>query len=95
MSLHLPENCELIAGTRFENIHFYYKSVKVAAIANTHHIKIILHVPLKIASRHFVLYKILSLRKLLTTLLFNIYLIFHILALIIFSTTTFCLLKQN
>jgi len=49
MSFHLPENYELIAGTRAENIHFYYKFVKVAAIANSHYIKIILNVPMKIA----------------------------------------------
>jgi len=92
---HLPENYELIVGSRVENIHFYCKFVKVAAIANTHYNKIILNVPFKTAGRHFLLYKILPLRELLTILLFNIYLNFHILALITFSATTFCLLKQN
>jgi len=54
VSFHLPENYELIAGTRDENIHFYYKFVKVAAIANSHYIKIILNVPIKTAGLHFV-----------------------------------------
>jgi len=58
VSFHLPENYELVAGTRAENIHFYYKFVKVAAIANSHYIKIILNVPMKTAGRHFVLHRI-------------------------------------
>ena len=61
MSFHLPQNYELFAGTRVENIHFYYKFVKVAAIANSHYIKIILNVPMKTAGRHFVLHRILTL----------------------------------
>jgi hypothetical protein len=61
VSFHLTENYELIAGTRVENIHFYSKFVKIAAIANTHFIKIILNVPMKTAGRHFVLHKIITL----------------------------------
>jgi len=60
-TLHLSENYELIAGARIENVHLYYDLITVAAIADTHHIKIILNVPLKTANRHFVLYKILDL----------------------------------
>jgi len=72
VSFHLPEIYELIARTRIENIQFYYKFLKVAAIANTHYIKIILNVPLKTSGRHLVLYKILILPTLLLTiLLFN------------------------
>jgi hypothetical protein len=96
MSFHLPENYELIAGTRAENIHFYYKFVKVAAIAICHYIKIILNVPMKTARRHLVLHRILSLTtRIANEILFGIYLSFHILALITFSTTTFCLLNHN
>jgi hypothetical protein len=60
VSLYLPENYELIAGARIENIHLYYDFITVAAIGDAHHIKIILNVTLKTANRHFVLYKILS-----------------------------------
>ena len=66
-SLHLPENYELIAGARIENVHLYYDFITVAAIADTYHNKIILNLPLKTANRHFVLYKILD----LPTLIFN------------------------
>jgi len=78
VSLHLPENCELIAGTRIENIHLYYDLITVAAIGDAQHIKIILNVHLKTANRHFVLYKIPQLcrREFLMTRLFNIYLNF-------------------
>jgi len=61
VSFHLPETFILIAGTRVKNIHFYYKHIKIAAIAKSHYIKIIPNVPLKTAGRHFVLYKILTL----------------------------------
>jgi hypothetical protein len=54
-SLHLPENYELIARARIENIHLYYDFITVATIGDAHHIKIILNVPLKTANRHFVL----------------------------------------
>ena len=61
VSLHLPENYELIAGARIDNIHLYYDFITVAAIGDAHHIQIILNVPLKTANHHFVLYKILAL----------------------------------
>ena len=61
ISLHLPENYELIAGASMENIHLYYYFITVAAIGDAHSIKIILNVSLKTANRHFVLYKILAL----------------------------------
>jgi len=54
VSLHLPENYELIAGAKIENIHVYYDFITVAAIGDAHHIKIILNVPLKTANRLFV-----------------------------------------
>ena len=61
VSLHLPEGYELVAGTRAENVHLYYELVKVAVIGDAHCIKLILNVPLKTASRYFVLHKINSL----------------------------------
>jgi hypothetical protein len=61
ISLHLPENYELIAGARIETIHLYYDLITDFAIGDAHHIKIILNVPLKTANRRFVLYKILAL----------------------------------
>ena len=44
VSLHLPEGYELVAGTRAENVHFYYELVKVAVIGDAHCIKLILNV---------------------------------------------------
>jgi len=45
ISLCLPENYELIAGTKFENIHLYYELIKVTTVGNAHGIKLILAVP--------------------------------------------------
>jgi len=61
VSLHLPENYEIIARARLENIHLYYDFITVAAMEDAHHIKIILNVPLKTANHHFMLYKIIAL----------------------------------
>jgi hypothetical protein len=61
VSFYIPENYKLIAGTRAENIYFYYKFVKDADIANSHYIKIVLNVPMKTAGRHFVLHRIITL----------------------------------
>ena len=49
VSLQLPENHELIAGTNFGNIYYYYDLIKVTVVGNTHGMKIILGVPLKSA----------------------------------------------
>ena len=45
ISLCLPENYELIAGTKFDNIHLYYELIKVTTVGNAHGIKLILAVP--------------------------------------------------
>jgi hypothetical protein len=46
----LPENYELILGTKFDNIHLYYELIKVTAVGISHSIKLILEVPLKTES---------------------------------------------
>jgi len=61
ITLHLPEEYELIAGTRTEDIHQYYKLSKVSIVANSNCIILILHIPLKSADHHFTLYKIIIL----------------------------------
>ena len=53
ISLHFPENYELIAGA-------YIMILLQLLLIDAHHVKIILNVPLKTANRHFVLYKILT-----------------------------------
>ena len=57
----MPEGYELVAGTKFENIHLYYDCMQTAIVGDLHHIKMILNVPLKTANRHFMLYRILAL----------------------------------
>ena len=47
ISLCVPENYELIAGSKFENIYLYYQLIKVTAVGNSHGIQLILEVPLK------------------------------------------------
>jgi len=61
ISLCLPENHELIAGTKFENIYLYYQLIKVTTVANAHGIKLILEVPLKTESQSFTLFRIIAL----------------------------------
>jgi len=61
LTLHLPEGYELIAGTRAEDIHQYYKLSKVSIVANSHSIKLILHIPFKSVNHSFTLYKIIML----------------------------------
>jgi len=41
ISLCLPENYELIACTKFENIYLYYQLTKVTTVGNAHGIKLI------------------------------------------------------
>ena len=60
ITLHLPEGYELIAGTRTEDIHQYYKLFKVSIVANFHCIKLI-HIPHKSVDHSFTLYKIIIL----------------------------------
>ena len=61
ISLCLLENYELIAGTKFENIHLYYELIKVTTVGNAHGIKLILEVPLKTESQSFALFRIIAL----------------------------------
>jgi len=57
ISLCLPENYELIAGTKFENIYLYYHLIKVTTVGNAHGIKLIFEVPLKTESLSFTLFE--------------------------------------
>ena len=59
--LFLTENYELIAGTKFENIHLYYELIKVTTVGNAHGIKLIFEVPLKTESQSFTLFRISAL----------------------------------
>ena len=76
ITLHLPEGYELIAGTRTEDIHTY-KLSKVSIVANSHCIKLVLHIPLKSAD-HFTLYKIIILHERISSNLFSMLLTIHI-----------------
>jgi hypothetical protein len=57
ITLHLPEGYELIAGTRTEDIHQYYKLSKVSIVAIFHCIKLIIHISVKAKDLSFTLYK--------------------------------------
>ena len=61
VSLQLPEGLELVAGTRIENIHFYYELIQVAIMGSAHGMKLLMTVPLKTADSYFTLYKIVAL----------------------------------
>jgi len=49
VSLHLPENFELVAGVKFDNIHLYYGLITVTVLGNAHGIKVLMSIPLKTA----------------------------------------------
>jgi len=61
ISLCLPENYELIADTKFDNIRLYYELIQVTAVGTAHSIKLILEVPLKTESQHITLFRIIAL----------------------------------
>ena len=63
ISLHLPENYELIAGKRIETIHFYFELIKVVVLGEAHHVKLVLHVPKRSAKHHYILNKIVDLNR--------------------------------
>jgi hypothetical protein len=58
ISFHSPENYELVAGTKLENVHIYYDLIKVTIVGNSHSIKMIMSLPLKTANQQFTLYKL-------------------------------------
>ena len=61
VSLQLPENFELIAGTGIQNIHLNYKLISVTVMGDAHGIKLFINVPLKSAESYFTLYRIIAL----------------------------------
>jgi len=75
ISLTLPSGYELLAGIRGENIHLYYKLVKVSVAATHHCIQFIICVPLKSTDRHFTLYKIVTLPERISSNRFVQYLV--------------------
>ena len=55
VSLQLPENHDLIAGTKWSNIYYYDEVIKATVVGNTHGLKIILSIALKSVNQHFIL----------------------------------------
>ena len=60
VSLDLPVHHELIFGTRFDNINLYYQAIEVVLVGDTHHVKLILNVPLKSESQVFELHRLFT-----------------------------------
>ena len=61
VTLSLLNGYELIVGTKTENIHLYYQIARVFMIANAHHIKLIVNIPLKTSNQDFALYRLITL----------------------------------
>jgi len=59
ISLNLPDNYELVAGTKLQDVHLYYELLKVALVGNAHGVQLVISVPLKTAAQLFTLFKIL------------------------------------
>ena len=75
----MPEGYELIAGTRTEDIHQYYKLSKVSIVANFHCMNLTMHIPLKSVNHSFPLYKIINLSERISPeSLFSMLLTIHI-----------------
>jgi len=95
ISLHLPENYELTAGKRIKNIFLYYELIKIGALRVAHHDKLVLDVPLRSATHHFILYKIVALpSRIFNDTFVNIRLNIHISGSILFSSSTSYLQKE-
>jgi len=60
-SLNLPENYELVAGTKIQDFHTYYELIKVALVGNAQGAQLVIRVPLKTAAQSFSLFKIVAL----------------------------------
>jgi len=61
VSLTLPENYELAAGTKQENVHLYYDLVKVSMLGSANGVNMLMAITLKTASKHFTLHKLIVL----------------------------------
>jgi hypothetical protein len=61
VTLQLPDGFELIFSTKTENMHQYYQIAKVAVVANGHHVKLLISIPLKAAFHQFTLHRIITL----------------------------------
>ena len=59
ISLNLPDNYELVAGTKLQDVHLYYELVSIALVGNAHGVQLVISVPLKTAAQLFTLFKIL------------------------------------
>ena len=56
VSLNLPENYELVAGVKIQDIHTYYELIKVALVGNAHGAQLVIQIPLKTATQSFSLF---------------------------------------
>jgi len=56
VSLNLPENYELVAGVKIQDIHTYYELIKVALVGNAYGAQLVIQVPLKTAAQSFSLF---------------------------------------
>jgi hypothetical protein len=43
VSLHLPENNNLVAGTKIKDINFYYEFINVTIVGNVHVTKLVMN----------------------------------------------------
>ena len=56
-----PDGFQLMFGTKTENMHQYYQTATVAVVANVHHVKLLISIPLKAAYNLFTLHRIITL----------------------------------
>ena len=61
VTLQLPDGFEIIFGTKTEIMHQYYKIARVDVVANVHHVKLLISIPLKAAYNLFTLHRIITL----------------------------------
>jgi len=50
-----------MAGTKRENVRLYYDFVAVSVLENVHGVNMLITIPLKTASQHFTLHKLIAL----------------------------------
>ena len=52
-----------MAGTKRENVRLYYDFVAVSELGNVHGVNMLITIPLKTASQHFTLHKLIVLEN--------------------------------
>jgi hypothetical protein len=60
LTLNLPEGYELVMGTQYNNLFWYYKHVKAALLADLNCFMLVMNFPLTAVNRNYELYRVIA-----------------------------------